>query len=195
MVKKQGVKISTIDSTHNPALTRMYFSNGGEIIGRFCILFSQLLMLGVIIIISASFGALAASKLPIPAIFNEFGIADGAFRAITVVIASCGVIFSLVFVIPTLIVRNIKLVKRVGIIYNTIGILFTVLLLVLSIFCYFYLPVKFNLPGIILAGGTVILVFIGSLLLWTSALQQQHRLNKALTTSILFKNNLADEEV
>ncbi|AHF57477.1 hypothetical protein [Spiroplasma eriocheiris] len=167
-------------------LTRMYFSSPAEIFGRLFILISQGLMLGVIIIVSASLAMIATTQLPIPAAFNQFGVADGVFRGMTVVIAVGGVIFSLVFVIPILIVRNIRLVKLTGILLNSLGFLFGLVMLGLSIVSYLYIPVRLNFPGFILAALCCLLIFTGSVLLWSAAIHKKSKLRKAIVASEQF---------
>ncbi|AOX43624.1 hypothetical protein S100390_v1c02810 [Spiroplasma sp. NBRC 100390] len=171
-------------------LTRMYFNNTMEIIGRIMILLGQGIMLGVIIIVSASLAMIATSNLPIPAVFNNFGVADGVFRGMTIILALLGIIFSLVFVIPTLIVRNIKTVKLTGIIFITLGSFFTLLMLAISVVAYLYIPVRLNFPGVIMAGVCTLVLFWGSFLLWFSAWQQQKRINIAMAESLDFRAQL-----
>lgn len=137
----------------------MYFNNAMEIVGRILILLGQGIMLGVIIIVSASLAMIATSKLPIPAVFNNFGVADGVFRGMTIMLALLGIIFSLVFVIPTLIVRNIKTIKLTGIIFITLGSFFTLLMLAISVVAYLYIPVRLNFPGVIMAGICALVLF------------------------------------
>ncbi|WP_424526896.1 hypothetical protein [Spiroplasma endosymbiont of Glossina fuscipes fuscipes] len=171
-------------------LTRMYFNNTMEIIGRIMILLGEGIMLGVIIIVSASLAMIATSNLPIPAVFNNFGVADGVFRGMTIILALLGIIFSLVFVIPTLIVRNIKTVKLTGIIFITLGSFFTLLMLAISVVAYLYIPVRLNFPGVIMAGVCTLVLFWGSFLLWFSAWQQQKRINIAMVESLDFRAQL-----
>ena len=177
-------------SENDVRLTRMYFSTPMEIIGRMMILIGQAIMLGVVIIVSASLAMIATSKLPIPAVFNNFGLADGVFRGMTIVIALFVVIFSLAFVIPTLIVRNIKLLKLTGIIFNTLGCLFVLLMLGLSIIAYLYIPVRLNLPGVIMAGLCTLILFWGSFFLWLAAFRQQKCINLAVAESLDFSSKL-----
>ncbi|WP_253301870.1 hypothetical protein [Spiroplasma endosymbiont of Phyllotreta cruciferae] len=171
-------------------LTRMYFNNTMEIIGRIMILLGQGIMLGVIIIVSASLAMIATSNLPITAVFNNFGVADGVFRGMTIILALLGIIFSLVFVIPTLIVRNIKTVKLTGIIFITLGSFFTLLMLAISVVAYLYIPVRLNFPGVIMAGVCTLVLFWGSFLLWFSARQQQKWINIAMAESLDFRAQL-----
>ncbi|AHF60787.1 hypothetical protein P344_02005 [Spiroplasma mirum ATCC 29335] len=175
-------------------LTRMYFSSLAEIFGRLFILISQGLMMGVIIIVSASLAMIATTQLPIPAAFNQFGVADGVFRGMTVVIALGGVIFSLVFVIPILIVRNIRLVKLTGILLNSLGFLFGLVMLGLSIISYLYIPVRLNFPGVILAALCCLLIFMGSVLLWSAAIHKKSKLRKAIVASEQFKAVINPEQ-
>ncbi|WHQ36808.1 hypothetical protein [Spiroplasma sp. SV19] len=175
---------------HDIRLTRMYFNNTMEIIGRIMILIGQAIMLGVIIIVSASLAMITTSKLPIPAVFNNFGVADGVFRGLTIILALLGIIFSLVFVIPTLIVRNIKSVKLTGIIFNTLGCFFALLMLTISVVAYLYIPVRLNFPGVIMAGICALVLFWGSFFLWFSAAQQQKRINIAMAESLDFRSQL-----
>ncbi len=185
---KWTTKASSQD--HDILLTRMYFNNTMEIIGRIMILLGQGIMLGVIIIVSASLAMIATSNLPIPAVFNNFGVADGVFRGMTIILALLGIIFSLVFVIPTLIVRNIKTVKLTGIIFITLGSFFTLLMLAISVVAYLYIPVRLNFPGVIMAGVCTLVLFWGSFLLWFSAWQQQKRINIAMAESLDFRAQL-----
>ncbi|PWF95827.1 hypothetical protein [Spiroplasma poulsonii] len=149
MSKQDKWTIKASSQEQDIRLTRMYFNNAMEIVGRILILLGQGIMLGVIIIVSASLAMIATSKLPIPAVFNNFGVADGVFRGMTIMLALLGIIFSLVFVIPTLIVRNIKTIKLTGIIFITLGSFFTLLMLAISVVAYLYIPVRLNFPGLL----------------------------------------------
>ncbi|KAF0851241.1 MAG: hypothetical protein EIB84_05210 [Spiroplasma poulsonii] len=190
MSKQDKWTIKASSQEQDIRLTRMYFNNAMEIVGRILILLGQGIMLGVIIIVSASLAMIATSKLPIPAVFNNFGVADGVFRGMTIMLALLGIIFSLVFVIPTLIVRNIKTIKLTGIIFITLGSFFTLLMLAISVVAYLYIPVRLNFPGVIMAGICALVLFWGSFLLWLSAWQQQKRINIAMAESLDFRSQL-----
>ncbi|WP_425380355.1 hypothetical protein [Spiroplasma endosymbiont of Stenodema calcarata] len=190
MSRKNKWKVKQSLQENDIRLTRMYFNNRMEIIGRIMILIAQAIMLGVIIIVSASLAMITTSKLPIPAVFNNLGVADAVFRGLTIILALLGIIFSLIFVIPTLIARNIKSVKLIGVIFNTLGCFFALLMLAISIVAYLFIPVRLNLPGVIMAGICFFVLFWGSFFLWFSAAQQQKRINIAVAESLDFRSEL-----
>ncbi|WP_381415295.1 hypothetical protein NPX79_01115 [Spiroplasma endosymbiont of Anurida maritima] len=181
--KNNAVDNNALLKNINPNYTRMYFGSKKELVGRAFILIAQALMMAVVFIEAASFSFAITEQIPIPAIFNDFGIGDGVYRSITVIMATFGIIISLVFLIPIFIIRSIRGVKKISIIYLTFGTIFTIVLLALSIVSYIYIPVKYNLLGLVFSAIIIAFVLIGSLILLITSIKQKNKLVEAIIES------------
>ncbi|WP_342252613.1 hypothetical protein [Spiroplasma endosymbiont of Amphibalanus improvisus] len=180
-ISKNENKIST-DYEYDVSATRIHFTTFGDSMGRGLIIFSQL---AAIVSIFLPLGSLSAVLTQIIPFSPELDIlAPYIWKLLTVIFAIIGVLSTLLFLIPAILVKNIRSLTIWSIVFLVFGNIFNIILVLVNILNFLFSDVPGTIVGVVSSCLGLILFLLGSLILLTTAKKYRENLEMTISNSI-----------
>ena len=156
---------------YDPTVSRLYFSRGGEIVGRVLVFLVQLLVITNVVLLSGIAGQALTEQIPFSPLLNALG--QPLYTIITILIAVIAISFSFGLLITILLIKKIKSVIAFSVVFLILGNFLVGGLAGLAGWYYFSdtnsTGSQYNLVALICGGAGVVLLSLASVCMIVSA--------------------------